>query len=293
MSAEMLNGKAIAAEINDAVREKIAEMKVRVGKGPKLVSLTVGKGEDARIYVNMQKKAAELVGIEFEARELAGDITIEILESEIAALNADGSVTAVILQKPVPEGMDHDSAIALIDPWKDAEGIHPYNMGRILRREAEILPCTPGAVMKMLRLKGVDLYGKEVVIIGHSAIVGKPLSLMMVNEMATTTVCHLGTAEKGDIPAHARKADILVVAVGKAGMVKGDWIKPGAVVIDVGINRVEGRIVGDVDFSAAAERAAFITPVPGGVGPVTVSILMRNVWRAYRKQHERIKGGVS
>ncbi len=293
MSAEMLNGKEIAAEINGTVREKIAEMKARVGKAPKLVSLIVGKGDDARIYVNMQKKAAEFVGVEFEGRELAGDTTVERLGKEIAALNADDSVTAIIVQKPVPEEMDHDNVVDFIDPWKDAEGIHPYNMGRILRREAEMLPCTPGAVMKMLRLKKIDLYGKEVVIIGHSAIVGKPLSLMMVNEMATTTICHLGTAEKGDIPAHARKADILVVAVGKAGMVKGDWIKPGAVVIDVGINRVEGQIVGDVDFNAAAERAAFITPVPGGVGPVTVSILMRNVWRAYRKQHERIKGRVS
>jgi methylenetetrahydrofolate dehydrogenase (NADP+) / methenyltetrahydrofolate cyclohydrolase len=293
MSAEMLNGKTIAAEINSAVREKIAGLKARVGKGPKLVSLTIGEGEDARIYVNMQKKAAELVGIEFERRELACDTTSGHVEEVIEALNADSSITAVIVQKPVPEDMDHDNVVDLIDPWKDAEGIHPYNMGRILRREADILPCTPGAVMKMLRLKGVGLYGKEVVIIGHSAIVGKPLSLMMVNEMATTTVCHLGTSEKGDIAGHARRADILVVAVGKAGMVKGDWIKPGAVVIDVGINRVKGRIVGDVDLEEAAKRAAFITPVPGGVGPVTVSILMRNVWRAYRKQHERIKGGVS
>jgi len=146
------------------------------------------------------------------------------------------------------------------------------------------VPCTPGAVMKVITSEGMDLFGKEVVIIGHSAIVGKPLSLMMLNALATTTVCHIGTHEKGDLKEHSRRADILIVAVGRANMVKGDWIKPGAAVIDVGINRVGDRIVGDVDFDEVSKKASLVTPVPGGVGPVTVAILMRNVFRSYRSR---------
>ncbi|MDP8298912.1 MAG: bifunctional 5,10-methylenetetrahydrofolate dehydrogenase/5,10-methenyltetrahydrofolate cyclohydrolase [Candidatus Tantalella remota] len=289
--AERIDGKKIAKEINDTVKEKTAAFQSKVGRPPRLVSLTVGEGHDAVIYVNMQKKAAELVGIEFCPRELAPDISMERIATEIAALNEDPEVTAVIVQKPLPEGINHDQVLALISPEKDAEGIHPMNLGKILRREALIVPCTPGAVMKILRVNGVDFYGKEVVIIGHSAIVGKPLSLMMLNEMATTTVCHIGTYEKGDLKSHARKADILVVAVGKAELVKGDWIKPGAVVVDVGINRVDGKVVGDVEFSEAEKEASAITPVPGGVGPVTVSILMRNVYRAYKAQNAALSNG--
>ena len=281
--AESVRGNDIARRMNEAVRESIAEISSSVGRPPKLVSVSVGRSGDAEIYVNMQRKAAEFVGIEFSTLGFEPGISREELAKEIEKLNADRTVTAVIVQKPLPEGIDHSSVAAGIAPGKDAEGIHPYNLGRIFRREADIVPCTPGAVMKILSSHGVDLYGKEVVIIGHSAIVGKPLSLMMLNEMATTTVCHLGTAEKGDIVSHARKADILVVAVGKPEMVRGDWIKEGAVVIDIGINKVKGAVLGDVNFSEAAAKASLITPVPGGVGPVTVSVLMRNVLRAYKK----------
>jgi methylenetetrahydrofolate dehydrogenase (NADP+)/methenyltetrahydrofolate cyclohydrolase len=289
--AEHIDGKKIAKEINDAVKEKTLALQGLVGRPPRLVSLTVGDGHDALIYVNMQRKAAELVGIEFCPRELPTDLSPEDMEAEIYALNEDPEVTAVIVQKPLPENIDHDRVVAMISPEKDAEGIHPMNLGKILRREAQIVPCTPGAIMKILRVKGVDFYGKEVVIIGHSAIVGKPLSLMLLNEMATTTVCHIGTFEKGDLKGHSRKADILVVAVGKAEMVKGDWIKPGAVVVDVGINRVGDKVVGDVEFSEAEKEASAITPVPGGVGPVTVSILMRNVYRAYKAQNAALATG--
>lgn len=280
-----VNGKDIAQHINNSVKEKIEAMRSAVGKRPRLVSLTVGHNEEARIYMKMQEKTAERVGIEFVSMELDVELTQEDLIAEVQRLSADRSVTAVIIQKPLPFGIEHDRVVDAIAHEKDAEGLHPYNLGKIFRREADIVPCTPGAVMKILDEHHVDLYGKEVVLIGHSAIVGKPLSLMMMNENATTTVCHIGTAEKGDVGAHARKADILVVAVGKPEMVRADWVKEGAIVIDVGINEVGGSIVGDVKFQEVEKKASLITPVPGGVGPITVSILMRNVLRAYRSQH--------
>ena len=283
--AKLVNGREIAQHINNSVKEKIEALRSSVGKAPRLVSLTVGHNEEAEIYVKMQEKAAGKVGIEFESRELGVGVGEEEVLAEIKKLNQDKTVTAIIVQKPLPFGIDHDRVAETIAHEKDAEGIHPYNLGKIFRRDADIVPCTPGAVMKVLDEHHVELYGKEVVIIGHSAIVGKPLSLMMLNESATTTVCHIGTAEKGDVGAHAKKADILIVAVGKAEMVKADWIKSGAIVIDVGINKKDGSIVGDVAFKEAEKKASIITPVPGGVGPITVSILMRNVLRAYRSQH--------
>ena len=282
--AEIINGKNIASSINAIVKERIETIRSSFPHPPKLVSVMVGKSGDSVIYANMQKKAAELIGIEFESLDMDPESTFEDIEKEITRLNSDSGVTSIIVQKPLPNGVEHSKVVSRIAPEKDAEGIHPYNLGRIFRREADIVPCTPGAVMKILRVYDVDFYGKEVVIIGHSAIVGKPLSLMMLNETATTTVCHIGTSEKGDLPGHARKADILVVAVGQPEMVKADWVKDGAVVIDVGINKVGDRIVGDVDFEGVSGKASIITPVPGGVGPVTVSILMRNVLRAYKIQ---------
>lgn len=281
-SAKIIDGKRIALEMTDSVRCKIEELHRARGVKPKLVSISAGRSEGSDIYVNMQKRLAGEVGIEFSVLKLSDMSTQDDILNEIKKLNNDDSVTSIIVQKPLPDGVNHDKIVASIDPEKDAEGIHPFNLGRILRMEAQIVPCTPGAVMKVLTSRGVDLFGKEVVIIGHSAIVGKPLSLMMLNALATTTVCHIGTHEKGLLKEHSRRADILVVAVGKAGMVKGDWVKPGAVVIDVGINRVGDKIVGDVDFLEVADKVSLITPVPGGVGPVTVAILMRNVYRSYR-----------
>lgn len=286
--AILIDGKEKARQSNEAVKKKISDVFDSADYPPRLVSITAGDGEDAQIYVNMQKKAAEFLGIEFCALDLDPHIGSNDLIREIEKLNSDDTVTSIIVQKPLPLGIEHSAVVSSIKPVKDAEGVHPYNLGKIFRREADIVPCTPGAIMKLLRMQEVDLYGKEVVIIGHSAVVGKPLSLMMMNEMATTTVCHLATAEKGDIVSHARRADILVVAVGKAEMVKGDWVKDGAIVIDVGINRKDGKIVGDIDFKEVSERASMITPVPGGVGPVTVSILMRNVYRSYRRQHVEV-----
>jgi len=283
--AELINGREIAKQINASLKERIGAISVSSGKTPKLASISVGKSEDAEIYVHMQKKTANSVGIDFETYNFEPTISEVDLLTEIAKLNSNDNVTSIIIQKPLPEGISHSRMISNILPQKDAEGLHPYNLGKILRREADILPSTPGAIMKILKVLNIDLYGKEVVVVGHSAIVGKPLSLMLLNEMATTTVCHIATCDKGFLKEHTKNAEILIVAVGKAQLVKGDWIKEGAIVIDVGINKMGDNIVGDVDFEEAKEKASAITPVPGGVGPVTVSILMRNVYRSFRKQN--------
>jgi len=284
----LIDGRKIANEIQRSVREKCLALKAADGKTPMLISLTVGNGKDSEIYVKAQEQAALATGIDFDVCKLENDVSQSTILDKIQALNMDDAVTAVIVQHPLPTKIDHHVVISSLTPEKDAEGIHPSNLGKIFRREADILPCTPGAVMKILNANNVGLFGKEVVIIGHSPIVGKPLSLMMLNETATTTVCHIGTAQKGDIKSHTSRADILVVAVGKPAFVKSDWIKEGAVVVDVGINNIEGKIVGDVDFDDVKKRASLITPVPGGVGPVTVSILMRNVLRAYKAQHDEL-----
>jgi methylenetetrahydrofolate dehydrogenase (NADP+)/methenyltetrahydrofolate cyclohydrolase len=255
------------------------------GKRPKLVSILAEGSKDAEVYVNMQKKCAESVGIEFDSLKLPLKVKEAQMVEYIRSLNGRQDVSSVILQKPLPEGIDHSKMVSFILPEKDAEGLHPMNLGKIFRQEADILPCTPGAVMKILDHKKVELYGKEVVILGHSVIVGKPLSLMLLNRMATTTVCHIGTADKGTVKEHARRAEVLIVAVGKAGLVKKDWVADGAVVIDVGINKTREGIMGDVCFDEVSEKADMLTPVPGGVGPVTVSILMRNVLRAFAGQN--------
>jgi methylenetetrahydrofolate dehydrogenase (NADP+)/methenyltetrahydrofolate cyclohydrolase len=286
--AEIIDGRRMAEDIRGGIKKEIDAVRETSGRTPKLVSIMAGIDKDAELYVSAQGKTAKSVGIDFVSFCFKDDVTQDELINKIDELNSDASVTAIIVQHPLPSGIDHDKVVSVIRPEKDAEGIHPYNLGRLFRKDADLVPCTPGAVMKILNLKGVDLYGKDVVIIGRSAIVGKPLSLMMLNESATTTVCHTGTYKKGDITGYTGKADILVVAMGKPGIVKADWVKEGAVVIDVGINNVSGRIVGDVDFDDVSKKASLITPVPGGVGPVTVSILMRNVLRSYRLQYGKI-----
>ncbi|MBU0571535.1 MAG: bifunctional 5,10-methylenetetrahydrofolate dehydrogenase/5,10-methenyltetrahydrofolate cyclohydrolase [Candidatus Omnitrophica bacterium] len=286
--AELIDGRKIAREMRVDIKQKLDALRGSGEFPPKLVSVTIGKVEDARLYAKVQESAAEEIGVEFDVYELDEDVGQGTLLGIIEKLNTDKTVTAIIIQQPFPAALEWDKIVFAIAPEKDAEGIHPWNLGRIFRRDADIVPCTPGAVMKILRAERIDLYGRDVVIVGHSAIVGKPLSLMMLNEFATTSVCHIGTAEKGDITAYTKRADVLVVAVGSAGMVKGDWVRKGAVVIDVGINNVPGGIVGDVDFDDVFPKVKKITPVPGGVGPITVSILMRNVLRAYRMQHEKV-----
>jgi methylenetetrahydrofolate dehydrogenase (NADP+)/methenyltetrahydrofolate cyclohydrolase len=188
----------------------------------------------------------------------------------------------VILQLPVPKAIDPKKVIAMIMPSKDAEGMNPWSLGKLLCGNFKIGPCTAMAVMELLEHSGVKLYGKEACVVGHSEIVGKPLALMLLNKFATTTICHIATGERGTLADHVKRAEVLIVAVGKPGVIKGDWIKDGAIVIDVGINRVGDKIVGDVGFEGASKKAALITPVPGGVGPLTTMILMRNVVELFK-----------
>jgi methylenetetrahydrofolate dehydrogenase (NADP+)/methenyltetrahydrofolate cyclohydrolase len=283
--AIVINGNGISENINEKVQQGISGLKGKTPGAPSLVSLIVKGNRDAELYVSMQKRVAESLGITFRKIELDKDIQESEVKETLFGLNRDKEVTSIIVQKPLPPGIDHSSVVSCISPEKDAEGIHPFNLGKIMKGEASIVPCTPGAVMKILKQSGVHLFGTETVVIGHSSIVGKPLSVMLLNEMATVTVCHLGTSQKGDIKAHTRRADLLIVAAGVPSLVEEDWVKEGVKVIDVGINKTREGIRGDVDYARVEKKASLITPVPGGVGPVTVSILMRNVLRAYMAQH--------
>ena len=281
-----MEGKVIAERLKAQVKAEAEALKAKYGRAPKLLALQIGENASSAVYVKAQKRIAELLGIEYELKTVPDSISQAETEGLIKGLNNDTSVTAIILQLPVPKGIDAKKLVGLIAPSKDAEGMHPQNLGKILLGQYKIGPCTAMAVMELLESTKVNLYGKEAVIVGHSEIVGKPLSLMLLNKFATTTVCHIATGERGVLPEHVKRAEVLIVAVGKAGLVKGDWIKPGAIVIDVGINRVGDKILGDVEFEGASQKAAYITPVPGGVGPITTTILMRNTVELFKGQVE-------
>lgn len=279
---KLLEGKPIAARIQEDLIKQIQELNLK----PVLASIQVGENAGAEAYAKSQKKAAQNLGIDYRFHKLNKDTSEQELIDFIEGLNEDKSVSGIILQMPLPQGIDYKKMSNFIFPQKDAEGMHPANMGKIVFGKTKILPCTPAAVMELLKETKIDLYGKETVIVGHSEIVGKPLSLLLLEKFATVTVCHIGTSEAGKLAEHVKSAEILVVAVGKAGLIKGEWIRQGAVVIDVGINRVGDRIVGDVEFEEATRRASWITPVPGGVGPLTVTMLMRNVVETAKSQIE-------
>ncbi|MCM8790079.1 MAG: bifunctional 5,10-methylenetetrahydrofolate dehydrogenase/5,10-methenyltetrahydrofolate cyclohydrolase [Candidatus Omnitrophica bacterium] len=284
MAGKLLEGKPLAEKIKAAITAEVAVLKNKCGKPPRLIAVQIGDNASSAVYIKNQKKAAEALGIEYDLKTLPAALTQAEAEKLINELNADKGVTAIILQLPVPSQIDAKKLVSMVSPDKDAEGMHPQNIGKILLGKYSIGPCTPMAIMELLDSTGENLYGKEAVVVGHSEIVGKPISLMLLNRFVTTTVCHIATGERGVLPDHVKRAEILIVAVGKAGIVKGDWIKPGSIVIDVGINRVADKIVGDVEFEPAAAKAAFITPVPGGVGPLTTTILMRNTVELFKSQ---------
>jgi methylenetetrahydrofolate dehydrogenase (NADP+)/methenyltetrahydrofolate cyclohydrolase len=278
--AKLLEGKPIAEKIKEEIKQQVSSLKSK----PVLASVMVGDNPAAASYVKSQTKTAEGLGIEYQLHKLAQDTSEGALIEFIQKLNADKLINGIIIQMPLPPQVDYKKISQFILPGKDIEGMHPHNIGKIVFGKARILPCTPAAVMELLKETGVDLYGKEVVVVGHSEIVGKPLALLLLDKFATVTVCHIGTSSAGKLEEHVRKAEVLIVAVGKAGLIKGEWIKEGAIVIDVGINRVGDKIVGDVEFESAEKRASWITPVPGGVGPLTVTMLMRNLVEAAKLQ---------
>jgi methylenetetrahydrofolate dehydrogenase (NADP+)/methenyltetrahydrofolate cyclohydrolase len=280
-----LKGGPVAARIIAEVKVA-AEQAAAEGFVPKLVSITVGDVAAVDVYVRNQRAKAEQAGIGFEERRYPADLSAEELEAAIHGMNADPRITGIIIQRPVPAHIPIKSIQAAIHPLKDVEGMHPASIGNIVYNQLDLAPCTAAASVQLLKATGLDLKGLEVVIVGHSEIVGKPIAFLLMSEGATVTVCHHMTRS---VAAHARRADALFVAVGKPRLIKADMVKPGAAVIDIGINAEtlpdgSSRIVGDVDTESVRHVASWITPVPGGVGPVTVAILLRNTMVALNRQ---------
>ncbi len=284
MSAQILDGRNLSARIRENLLYNIDTLRKKTGDVPALVNFAVGDSDGSTAYARAQERSAREIGIRYELICLPATTGQAEIVRRIRQSNDDPRVTGIMVHKPLPETIDYQSIANTIDPEKDVEGIHVDNLGQMLLGRPRIIPCTPAAVMEQIHASGVAVRGREAVIVGASEIVGKPLALLLLNEMATVTVCHIATAQAGQLQEHVGRADILVVAVGKAGLIPGEWVKPGAVVLDVGINKVAGRITGDVMFETACQRAAFITPVPGGIGPVTVMMLMRNGVHAYARQ---------
>ena len=292
MRTKILDGKQIAADIRNDVSAQIASYTIR--HGPiRLCAILIGDDRGARLYAESQRKRCLQAGVQHELVELPEGTDQPRLLLEIDRLNADPQVTGVMLQLPLPSGLDAASAQYRIDPYKDVEGVNPANIGLLFYDVPIIAPCTALAVIEMIRRSGTEVRGAEAVVVGQSRIVGRPVSMFLTTQMATVTACHIATR---DLLAHTREADILVVAVGKPHIIGAEHVKPGAVVVDVGINAITQRgadgstvrkTVGDVDFAAVAEVAGAITPVPGGVGPVTVAMLLRNTVEAARKQLDR------
>ncbi|MFA5093000.1 MAG: bifunctional 5,10-methylenetetrahydrofolate dehydrogenase/5,10-methenyltetrahydrofolate cyclohydrolase [Candidatus Omnitrophota bacterium] len=279
--AKLLEGRPVAEKIKQAVKLSVQSL----DRAPVLASVVVGANPGALAYVRSQEKIAQDLGIVYQLHQLAENTTEDQLVDFVIKLNNDRLINGIVVQMPLPQQIDYKNVSEFISPKKDIEGMHPSNIGKVLFGRARIAACTATAVMELLNSTGIDLYGKEVVVVGHSEIVGKPLSLLLLEKFATVTVCHIATSKVGRLEQHVRRAEVLIVAVGQIGLIKGEWVKPGAIVIDVGINRLGDKIVGDVEFESAAKNASFITPVPGGVGPLTVAILMRNLIEATKLQY--------
>jgi len=269
MPARLIDGKAVSEK---ALREVEAEIK-RKGLRPKLVFILVGEDPASQVYVRNKERACGRVGIESIVKRLPASTPEGELLGLVRALNGDASVTGIIVQSPLPDHIDEARITEAISPLKDVDGFHPLNMGALVAGRPGLWPSTPSGILRLLDEYGIDPAGKHAVVVGRSYIVGKPLALLLLNRNATVTVCHSRTR---NLAGFTRNADILVVAVGKPKLITADMVKPGAVVIDVGINRIGGKIVGDVDFDEVSRLASFITPVPGGVGPMTVAMLMKN-----------------
>ena len=282
MTAQLIDGKAIAANVRQRVAEKITARQQAGARAPGLAVVVVGEDPASHVYVSNKHRACEQAGILSFQHALPADTTQEALEALVDELNNDATVDGILVQLPLPAHLDARPILERIRPDKDVDGFHPYNLGRLAQRLPSLRPCTPKGIMTMLAQSGIAVRGMDATIVGASNIVGRPMALELMLAGCTTTICHRFTQDL------ASRADLVVVAVGKPGIVKGEWIKPGAVVIDVGINRQDdGTLVGDVDFAAAAERASYITPVPGGVGPMTVATLLENTLEAAERHDQQ------
>lgn len=276
--AQRIDGKAISAQIRTEIRDETAAFVKRTGITPGLAVVIVGEDPASQIYVRNKKKACEEVGFHSEVYELPADTAQSDLNALVDRLNQDPAIHGILVQLPLPEHLDENEVILRIDPSKDVDAFHPYNVGKIMIGDYRFLPCTPAGVMALLERSGIDPAGKRCVVIGRSNIVGKPMAMLLMHANGTVTVCHRKTRDLASI---TRDADILVSSVGKAGFVTADMVKPGAVVIDVGINRDEnGKLCGDVVFDEVEPIASYITPVPGGVGPMTITMLLCNTLTA-------------
>lgn len=275
MAAQILDGLQTAKTIRAEVAESVAELKAKAGITPSLAVMIVGEDPASVTYVNMKKKACLAAGMESSIYELPADSTQEQVKSVITKLNEDPTVHGILVQHPVPKHLDENDILATVAVHKDVDGISVFSLGKLLLGEANFVACTPLGMIELLNRYNIPIKGKRAVVVGRSIILGKPMALLLLERHATVTICHSRTEDLADV---CREADILCAAVGKPEMIKGDWIKPGAVVLDAGYNKVPGREkdVGDVEYEAAAERASYITPVPGGVGPMTIAMLLRN-----------------
>ena len=281
MTAQIISGTQLASQIKSNVAQQISQYVAQGKRAPGLAVILVGADPASQVYVGSKRKSCAEIGITSQSYDLPETTTEQALLELIKELNQDNTVDGILVQLPLPKHIDSTKVIEQITPEKDVDGFHPYNVGRLCQRIPTLRACTPYGVMKLLETTGISFYGKHAVIVGASNIVGRPMALELLLAGCTVTVTHRFTE---DLASHIRQADILVVAVGKPKFIKGEWIKEGAVVVDVGINRLEGKLVGDVEFDIAAQRASYITPVPGGVGPMTVAMLMQNTLSAYEKQ---------
>lgn len=279
--ALLLDGKVVAAKVQAAVAEEVAALRAR-GVRPALAVVLLGEDPASKVYVGGKRRACQAVGIEARDFLYPDGLAERELLALIRDLNRDRSVHGILVQLPLPPGVDEDRVIAAVDPAKDVDGFHPENLGRLLAGMPGVVPCTPAGILAVLDHYGIELKGAEAVVVGRSRIVGKPLAQLLLARHATVTVCHTRTR---DLAAHTRRAEILAVAAGRPAVVTADMVRPDAVVVDVGVNRLpDGRLSGDVDFAAVRERVRAITPVPGGIGPMTVAMLMRNTLDAARRQ---------
>ncbi|NQY25921.1 MAG: bifunctional methylenetetrahydrofolate dehydrogenase/methenyltetrahydrofolate cyclohydrolase FolD [Piscirickettsiaceae bacterium] len=285
MSAQIIDGKAISIELKHALKV-VTDQRIAAGKRkPGLAVVLLGSDPASQVYVASKRRSCEEIGFKSVSHDLGKDTTEEALLTLIDTLNNDDEIDGILVQLPLPEQINTQVVIERIVPHKDVDGFHPYNIGRLAQRNPQLRPCTPKGIMTLLEKTGVDLHGLDAVVVGASNIVGRPMALELLLAGCTTTVCHRWTK---DLEFHVRRADLLVVAVGKPHFIPGDWIKKGAIIIDVGINRLEnGKLTGDVEFDVAKENAAWITPVPGGVGPMTVATLMENTLFAAEHLHDK------